>query len=126
MPVQAIVDGDGHFRCPFCSTTVANERGLIGHVHRVHKNALITAPICAAFRAMVACLNYFPFYGVLLCLTQNIKRGSDLPYLTFESKLRAGKRQRATPLACTGLGGELADAFLGVVPNLGHGRIGFV
>ena len=52
--------------------------------------------------------------------------GSDLPDFAFKTKLGAGKGQRAAPLACTCLSGELADAFLGVVPNLGHGRIGFV
>ena len=47
--VATIVDGDGHFRCPWCRAATANERGLIGHVNRSHAGALLTAPICAAF-----------------------------------------------------------------------------
>ena len=54
------------------------------------------------------------------------ERGSHLPDFTFKTKLGAGKGQRATPLARTRLSGELADAFLSVVPNLRHGRVGFV
>jgi len=37
-----------------------------------------------------------------------------------------GHRQRRSPLACAGFGGDLADAFLAVVVGLGDGRVGLV
>ena len=54
------------------------------------------------------------------------KRSGYLPDFALQSELRAGKRQRAPPLARPSLGGELADTLLRVVPNLRHSGVGFV
>ena len=44
----------------------------------------------------------------------------------LEAEQRAGEGQRRAPLAGAGLGAELLDAGLGVVPGLRHGGVGLV
>ena len=53
-------------------------------------------------------------------------RGGDLPHFTFEPKLPTGKGKGTAPLARACLGGEFANPFLSVVPNLRHCGVGLM
>ena len=55
-----------------------------------------------------------------------VVRRTHLPHLALEVVEGAGEGERRTPLARTGLGGELLGAFLLVVIGLGHRGIGLV
>ena len=78
---------------------------------------LAVLTICAGFRALVACLNYFPFYGVLLCLTQNIKRGSDLPVgVRFASMASSTLQLEYVPFSLSAM---FAQFFPGVLQAVG-------
>src|SRR4030042_4212017 len=55
-----------------------------------------------------------------------IEADSNHEYFAFESQEVAGEGERAAPLSGAGLGRNLLDAHMLVVPNLGNGRVRLV
>ena len=78
---------------------------------------LAVLTVCAAFRAVVACLNYFPFYGGALCLTQTIAKNSDLPVgVRFSATESTTLKLECVPF---GLSAVFAEFLPGVLKAIG-------